>query len=397
MSKQRGLYKQKGSNNWFMCFANENGKTVRKTTGTSDWREARDKRTGEINLVKEVKAGREKRKPEIGKHSFEELCEDYLKFCAGKKQARTSTKVYILELFKKRFGKDTLISNLCTLKTFEDLQAELLDRGLDSKRNLRADALLQEGKGEGRQGMSEHGVDMYMGIFKSMMGKAASWHWILREDFDDVCDEFEMLNPDGRDRYLTEEEINKLLSVCDFEDDARHNVKHLRPIILSALHTGMRKSEILKLTWPKIDLVNGFIGLPWTSTKTKKNRKVPIDQVQRAVFESLPRYPGVAFVYPNPETMAPFTDIKNSFNYACERAGLNDVHFHDLRHTFASHYAMNNGELKVLQEILGHASSKQTNKYAHLSDKYRRSATSAMDRMPGGNFVQKPTEEKILV
>ena len=59
--------------------------------------------------------------------------------------------------------------------------------------------------------------------------------------------------------------------------------------------------------------------------------------------------------------------LKEGFNAAVRRAGIEDFHFHDLRHTFASHFVMRGGDLTTLQEILGHTTLTMTMKYVHLT------------------------------
>jgi hypothetical protein len=71
--------------------------------------------------------------------------------------------------------------------------------------------------------------------------------------------------------------------------------------------------------------------------------------------------------------------IREGFSTACKRAGLEDLHFHDLRHTFASHWMMNGGDLYALKDILGHKSITMTQRYAHLSPEFKRSAMNRMN------------------
>ena len=70
-----------------------------------------------------------------------------------------------------------------------------------------------------------------------------------------------------------------------------------------------------------------------------------------------------------------------TYSRADARAGLGWLHFHDLRHTFASHWMMNGGDLYVLKDILGHKSVSMTQRYAHLSPEYKRAAVNRMDNM----------------
>ena len=72
-----------------------------------------------------------------------------------------------------------------------------------------------------------------------------------------------------------------------------------------------------------------------------------------------------AFVFENPDTGKPYVDIKRSFSTACKRAGIEDLRFHDLRHTFASRLVKRGADLIIVKELLGHASVTTTQRYTH--------------------------------
>ena len=76
-----------------------------------------------------------------------------------------------------------------------------------------------------------------------------------------------------------------------------------------------------------------------------------------------------------------FKGVRDGFKNACERAGLSDLHLHDLRHTFASHWVMGGGDLYLLKEILGHKSIVMTQRYAHLSPEFKKSAVNLLDKI----------------
>jgi integrase len=167
-----------------------------------------------------------------------------------------------------------------------------------------------------------------------------------------------MFNPEERLRFLSEKEIETLLSVC---------ASHLQPIVVTVLHTGMRRGEILKLVWSQVDLEHGFILLSGkenkkankAGTKSRKKREIPIDNTLRALLRSIPRhFTGegenrqiVPYVFCDSKTLKPYGDIKNSFHTSLNNAKIEDFHFHDLRHSFASHFIMNGGHIKTLREI----------------------------------------------
>ncbi len=76
------------------------------------------------------------------------------------------------------------------------------------------------------------------------------------------------------------------------------------------------------------------------------------------------------------------TDIKKAFSKARKRAGLDDVRFHDLRHTFARHLVMAGVDLTSVKELLGHKSTKMTERYSHLSPKHKADAARVLDALP---------------
>lgn len=151
-------------------------------------------------------------------------------------------------------------------------------------------------------------------------------------------------------RFLSQEEIAKLLPVCG---------PRIQPVVVCAIHTGMRRGEILGLRWENVDLEVGVIYV--LQSKSGKSREVPLTPQLTSVLRALgPRTEGRVF------DLSEIT-LKRHFQRALRRAGVANCRFHDLRHTFASHFAMTAGDLLALQRILGHSSIKMTQRYAHLS------------------------------
>ncbi|MCL6622894.1 MAG: site-specific integrase, partial [Syntrophobacterales bacterium] len=148
-----------------------------------------------------------------------------------------------------------------------------------------------------------------------------------------------------------------------------------------ALHTGMRKGELLNLRWDQIR--DGFIYL--TETKSGKARQIPVSDRAAQVLRELQirnqwKSPYV-FIGPNGKRLG---DVKKSFNAACRRAGLEDFRFHDLRHTFASHLVMRGANLKAVQRLLGHSDSKMTDRYSHLSPNHLKESVNLLSVFPTG-------------
>jgi len=97
-------------------------------------------------------------------------------------------------------------------------------------------------------------------------------------------------------------------------------------------------------------------------------------------LQQLPRRIDTPYVFPG-KNGGRLTDIKKPFLSARKRAGLDDVRFHDLRHTFASHLVMAGVDLTTVKELLGHKSTKMTERYSHLSPKHKADAVRVLDRL----------------
>ncbi len=163
-------------------------------------------------------------------------------------------------------------------------------------------------------------------------------------------------------RYLTIEELQRLLGCCS---------PHLKPIVLVSVNTGMRKGEILNLKWNQVDLRHNFILLD--KTKNGERREIPINSTLKELFASMPRSLESECVFVD-KNGKPYGNIKRGFHTALKKAGIRDFHFHDLRHTFASHLVMTGVDLPSVKELLGHKSLTMTLRYAHLSPGHKRKA-----------------------
>lgn len=152
----------------------------------------------------------------------------------------------------------------------------------------------------------------------------------------------------------------------------------LRMIVLIALTTGMRASEIFGLRWSDAMYSEGLLAVS-AKLKGGKMRYVPLPpelagELRR--FKPKPANDNVRFLIANDneQIFPPKHDAKSgrqrvegSFQDLLHRAGIKDFRFHDLRHTFASWYMMNGGDLYELAKILGHSNIKMTERYAKLA------------------------------
>ena len=224
-----------------------------------------------------------------------------------------------------------------------------------------------------------------------MFKKAVEWELIDESPFSKGGSLFIKEN-NQRLRYLTEEEIPALLDACatkviKFPNSKTHvkqmtrkDEHYLYDIVECALNSGMRKGEILSLKWSQVR--NGFIYL--RKTKTSNPRQIPINDDLEALFKRVRQRQGLKSQYVFIYEGKPIASLKNGFKAALERAGIEDFTFHDLRHTFASHFVTRGGDLKALQEILGHTTLTMTMKYAHLSPAHKTQAVSLLNGLTTG-------------
>ena len=166
----------------------------------------------------------------------------------------------------------------------------------------------------------------------------------------------------GRERFLTEVEAERLLLAA---------AGHIKPVIMAALHTGGRLGELLALRWADIrwDVPpHGLITFRKETTKSKRQRSVPISEDLAKCLRGLKRrQPDDRIFGFRGEGLR---SIRTAFESARERAGLGELRFHDLRHTFASWFVQNEGDVYRLQNYLGHSTIKMTQRYAHLSETF---------------------------
>jgi integrase len=238
----------------------------------------------------------------------------------GRQACFQNWKRFCLKNFREAFGEATLLANIryVDLETYRNRTV----RKATKNGTLRAVA----------------SVNREISCLHHIFRKAVEWDMVERSPFDRGRTLLIKEN-NKRLRYLTDEEIPRLLAACP---------KHLGWLVVCALNTGMRKGEILGLTWDQIR--GGFIYLQ--KTKTNESRQIPVNEDLARLFGEIRKVQPVGsahvFTYWNgmakqkgPEPVrkrrefAPvpeaFDSVKTSFKSACKRAGVQDFKFHDLR------------------------------------------------------------------
>lgn len=207
--------------------------------------------------------------------------------------------------------------------------------------------------------VSPSSVNREISCLKTMLNRAVTWELL---EVNQLARVKKLPEPPERIRYLSKDEVKRLISHC---------LTHMVPIVWCALFTGMRKMEILGLTWADVDLEKRFIFVRYPTQSKKQGRLVPVGKRLFKILTELPRK--------NEFVFGGLKDIKKGFASACRKAKIKDFRFHDLRHTAASWMAMEGVPLPAMQKILGHAKIEMTMRYVQLSDELLRKAIDTLE------------------
>jgi integrase len=162
-----------------------------------------------------------------------------------------------------------------------------------------------------------------------------------------------------KERYLCHEEIQQLLAATSGD---------LKDMIIVALGTGMRASEVLGLDRDQLDIKNAVVKL--NDSKNGDRRLVPLPP---QVITTLQQRPApLRKLFPG----WPLDKLMHTINRVAKKASLQGVTFHTLRHTFASHAVMAGVDLYTLAKLLGHRDLAQVQRYAHLAPAHLQAATN---------------------
>jgi len=377
MAKAKGIYKR--GNVWWLRYAGPDGLTRYESAKTASFRDAQAML---VDRKKEVQEGRDPtlvRK--IKRHTFGELRDNYLIW--AERQRAFEAKKNVINLLFREFGNIPL----------RHFNTRLLD-GYQSR-------CISDGKAPAT-------VNRRLATIKHMFTKAVEWEMVEEEVLKKVRRVKLLAENNRRLRYLSKVECQALADAC---------ASHLRPIVVTALNTGMRKEEILSLEWEKnIDLKHGFILLE--RTKNGDRREIPMNNTLRETLQGLVRHIRSPYVFTDHKGRR-FLNVRRSFITALKeivldkcpechhetrkgetekpgqctecgtqmerRKGIRDFRFHDLRHTFASHLVMSGVDITTVKELLGHKTLAMTLRYAHLAPAHKTRAVEILDKNLGLN------------
>ncbi|MFB3886933.1 MAG: tyrosine-type recombinase/integrase [Thermodesulfobacteriota bacterium] len=335
-----GLYRR--GKTWWMSFVYK-GKSYRRSTETTERKLAQrilDKVKGEIAEGKwfERLAGEDK--------TFHELMTKYMEeHSKPKKRAWTRDTVSLSHL-KPFFGEYKLM--------------EITPSLISNYKSIRR-----------KEGAAPASINRELSLCKHAFNLAyKEWDWVRENPFCKVKMEREN---NERDRILAYEEEKRLLEVSP---------PWLKEIITFALNTGCREGEILGLTWQDVDLFKRIVVIH--QTKTGHTKTIPLTPT---LFELLKIKNKVRHLYHNlvfPSangTRFTASNLGRSFRSALKKAKIDNLRFHDLRHTFASRLAQSGVDLYLIQKLLGHRDPRMVQRYSHHSVESLRSGIEVLEKI----------------
>lgn len=178
----------------------------------------------------------------------------------------------------------------------------------------------------------------------------------------------------ARVRFLTDEEEQALREAIGEAE---------WPTVAVALHTGLRQAEQFKLRWQDVDFGTGIITV--ARSKHGETRRVPMNDTVRAILtDRFVRADGkFVFVSTTATALDACNYMRRVFVPAVKAAGIENFHWHDLRHSFASRLTMAGVDLRTVQELMGHKTITMTLRYAHLSPAHQLDAVQKLNRETG--------------
>lgn len=324
------LYKRKDSSVFWIKLVLQ-GRTVQESTGTADRLKAQeyhDRR--KVELWEQVKLGAKPR------HSWQEAVLRWINETSDKKSHRD-------DLAKLRW-MDAHLGNLM----LDEITATVISDIREARIKV----------------ASKSTTNRYLALIRSILIRARDeWEWL-----DKVPKVKLFKEPPGRVQFLTFDQVELLLKELP---------QHQRDIVLFALHTGLRQSNVLKLEWSRVDLARSHMRVQAEDSKNGQFIGVPLNAIAKEVVcAQLGKHPTRVFTYEG----KPIANANTrAWRAALKRAGIENFRWHDLRHTWASWHRMNGTHTHELKQLGGWKSMAMVERYAHLAPDHLAEAAARLE------------------
>lgn len=346
------MFRKKGSPYWWIKYRDASGRTIEQSTQTADRAKA-----ALVESEKRAAIWHETQRGIVPQADplFDEVLADYLE------SAQT----------RRWFMRDRAIARSLS-EAFQGIAIRAI-----TAREVRGYITHRRSAG-----ISDSSIKREIGLFHAAVNA-----WKIAHSAPDLPNPARsgLREPPGRVRWLTHEQADILLAVCK-----SRRCDHLRDFVALALHTGMRKGEMLELEWSRVDFSQNLIYLD--TQKNGQRGSVPLNQVARQALLNRARFraeqcPAAPHVFCDRHGQR-IGNVQRSFVSACAAAGIADFHIHDLRHTTAAWLVQAGVPLLDVSNLLRHGSIEMTQRYAHLAPTSARNAVAKLDA--GDNLAKVP-------
>jgi len=244
-------------------------------------------------------------------------------------------------------------------------------------------------------------INRDMTTLKAALSKATEWKYLEENPLKD----YKPLKVDtgGVVRYLEDDEHKRLRDALAARDKQKiaerasgnewrkqrgYELKpaikgpycdHLTPAVLLTLNTGLRRGELLSLTWGAVNLQTNTLTLKAENTKSETTRHLPLNQEARDVLEAWGKQTGREGLVFKARDGGKLDNMKKSWAGVLKAANIEKFRWHDLRHDFASKLVMAGCDLNTVRELLGHSDIKMTLRYSHLAPEHKLAAVALLD------------------
>lgn len=323
---------QKKNGKWY-CYGSINSIRYHKLcVGAKLEKEAKTIEDGIRFQIRQEQLGLVKKEEKITVYSVKFMCKKYLEYSKANKSTYDKDITHT-KFFKEFFGENKDILSIKPID-IENMKIKLKTHN-----------------GRYNKSLSNATINRYISSIKKAYNVMIENNYIHYNPCKNVK---KLVEDNHRNVILPKEKQEKFLKYLPSD---LHRV-----IVLTALHTGLRKSNIFLLNKSQVNILKRCIEICRLQTKGKKNIIMPLNSF---IFELIKEYYDKAdyYLFINPETNKPFTTFRKSIRNAGKKVGIEDLHFHDLRRTFGTRLSQNNTSLRIIQDLLGHSSAITTQRY----------------------------------
>lgn len=235
-----------------------------------------------------------------------------------------------------------------------------------------------------KEGLSAASADYHAALLRRMGNMAVRWGY-LDINFAKGIQLYHEFN--GVENILTDEQLKRLLEVL--YTDSNRPICHLALFLLS---TGCRLSEALTARWSNINAANKLWMVPAINSKSRRSRSIPLSESALDILKQVDRKDSDEYVFTNRKTGTRYVNTFKPWDRIRNKAGVPFLRSHDLRHSYATYAANNGRSIYEISKLLGHADTRTTQRYAHLSEKTLLEAANSVTSKISAVMQMKPKE-----